>query len=190
VVTTNDAALAATLNMYRNHGASVSEESRHAGPKPYELPEFTVFGFNYRLTDIQAAVAVIQLAKLDKFIAERRVLARRFDERLRELDWIMPPARPQAYDHGLQSYVVLINERAAPRSRNDILAHLQASGIAGRPGTHSVVGLAAYRKRYATDPAQYPVATRVEAQSIALPLHNHMNAGDVDRVVSALAELA
>ena len=188
VVTTNDDALAATVDMYRNHGASVSEEVRHRGAKPYELPDFTAFGFNYRMTDIQAAVAFVQLQKLDQFIAERRELASYYDERLRRLRWITPPIRPQDYDHALQSYVAMIDE-AAPKSRDDVLGYLQARGIASRPGTHSVVGLAAYRERFGTDPALFPVAKRAEAQSIALPLHNHMRRSDVERVVDALAEL-
>lgn len=189
VVTTNDDRLAAAVDMHRNHGASISEEVRHRGPKPYELPEFTVFGFNYRLTDIQAAIATVQMEKLDRFISERRTLAYQFDDGLRRLPWVKAPMRPQAYDHALQAYVVMIDEATAPKSRNEILAHMQARGIAGRPGTHSVVGLAAYRRRFGTDPARFPVATLVEAQSMALPLHNHMGPGDVDRVVSALEEL-
>jgi perosamine synthetase len=79
LITTNDAALAARIDTFRNHGASISEEARHRGPRPYDLPEFKIFGYNYRLTDIQAAVAVVQLGKLDQFIAERDVLARRYD---------------------------------------------------------------------------------------------------------------
>lgn len=189
VVTTNDDRLAATVDMYRNHGASVSEEVRHRGAKPYELPEFTVFGFNYRMTDIQAAVAYVQLKKLDRFITERRTLADRYDEQLRRLSWIVPPLRPKTYDHALQAYVVMVDGESAPKTRNDILGHLQSRGIAGRPGTHSVVGLDAYRKRFGAVPADYPVATDVEAQSMALPLHNHMGPSDVDRVVSALEEL-
>jgi perosamine synthetase len=188
VVTTNDDNLATIVDLYRNHGASVSEEARHRGTKPFELPDFTVFGFNYRLTDIQAAVALAQTKKLDRFIAERRMLARRYDDRLSELSWITPPVRPQTADHALQAYVAMVDE-GAPRSRNEILIQLQTRGIAGRPGTHSVVGLDAYRRRFQTDPARYPVATRVEAQSIALPLHNHMSAADVDRVVDTLGEL-
>ncbi len=189
VVTTNDDNLAARVDMYRNHGASISEEVRHRGPKPYELPDFTVFGFNYRMTDIQAAVATIQLGKLDRFIAERRALADLYDERLKKLNWITPLLRAQDYDHALQAYVVMVDDVAGVPRRNDILQHLQDSGIAGRPGTHSVVGLKVYRETFATDPADYPVATRVEAQSIALPLHNHMGAEDVDRVVTALGKL-
>jgi len=189
VVTTDDDRLAAIVDTYRNHGASISEEVRHRGPKPYELPEFKVFGFNYRLTDVQAAIATVQLGKLDRFIAERRALAELYDARLQQFDWITAPARPADQPHALQAYVALVDEDRAPASRNAVLAHFQAVGIAGRPGTHSIVGLEAYRKTFKTDPADFPVATRTEACSIALPLHNHMTAVDIDRVVAALGSL-
>ncbi len=189
VVTTDDDRLAAIVDTYRNHGASISEEVRHRGPKPYELPEFKVFGFNYRLTDVQAAIAVVQLSKLDRFIAERRALANLYDARLQQFDWITAPARPADQPHALQAYVALVDEARAPASRNAVLANLQAAGIAGRPGTHSIVGLEAYRKTFATDPVDFPVATRTEACSIALPLHNHMTASDVERVIEALGSL-
>lgn len=189
VVTTNDDRLAALVDTYRNHGASVSEEVRHRGPKPFELPEFEVFGFNYRLTDVQAAIATVQLGKLDLFIGERRQLAERYDEQLQRIDWIRAPHRPADQGHALQAYVALVDPARAPATRNDILSHLQDRGIGGRPGTHSIVGLGAYRKAYATDPADFPVATAIEATSIALPLHNHMDAADVERVVLALEEI-
>ena len=100
------------------------------------------------------------------------------------------PLRPADQGHALQAYVAMVDEARAPASRNDILGHLQTLGIGGRPGTHSVVGLEAYRKVYGTDPAAFPVATHIEASSIALPLHNHMTPADVERVVAALQSLA
>jgi perosamine synthetase len=190
VITTNDDRLAALMDSYRNHGASVSEEVRHRGPKPYEMPEFKVFGFNYRMTDVQAAIATVQLGKLDRFIVERRALADLYDARLQRFGWIAAPRRPSHQGHALQAYVGLVDARAAPASRDDMLAHLQAAGIGGRPGTHSVVGLEAYRKAYNTDPKDFPIASRVEASSIALPLHNHMRKADVERVAAALEALA
>jgi dTDP-4-amino-4,6-dideoxygalactose transaminase len=189
VVTTDDDRLAALVDTYRNHGASVSEEIRHRGPKPYELPNFEVFGFNYRLTDVQAAIATVQLGKLDLFISERQLLAERYDERLQRLGWIRAPRRPVDQGHALQAYVATVDQAHAPATRNEILAHLQDLGIGGRPGTHSIVGLEAYRKGYGTNPVDFPVATEIEASSIALPLHNHMTIDDVERVVHALEEL-
>lgn len=189
VVTTNDDRLATILDTYRNHGASMSEEVRHRGPKPYELPDFKVFGYNYRLTDVQAAIATVQLRKLDSFIEERSKLADLYDARLQQFGWITAPMRPAGQTHALQAYVARVDEGRSPASRNEILAHLQAQGIGGRPGTHAVVGLEAYRTAYGIDPADFPVAMAAEAHSIALPLHNHMVAADVDRVVAALKAL-
>ncbi len=190
VVTTSDPELAARADLYRNHGASLSEEVRHRGPRPYELPDFTVFGFNYRMTDLQAAVAFVQLGRLDGFIAERQALADAYDARLSRLGWLGAPARPAGYDHAWQAYVALVDETRAPVNRNDLLSGLQAQGIAGRPGTHSVVGLEVYRRLRGTRPEEFPVATRMEAQTLALPLHNHMTLDDVDRVVDAIEALA
>jgi perosamine synthetase len=190
VITTNNDVLAATIDTYRNHGASVSEEIRHRGAKPYELPEFKVFGFNYRMTDVQAAIAFVQLGKLDRFIAERHALAQLYDAELQRFDWITAPQRPTDCDHALQAYVVMVDEARAPAPRNEILARFQDMGIAGRTGTHAVVGLEAYRNVYGTRLADFPIAAQVERQSMALPLHNHMVAADVDRVIVALESLS
>ncbi len=190
VVTTDDADLARRIDALRNHGATIAEEVRARGPKPYELPDFPMFGFNYRLTDLQASVASVQLGKLDRFIAERERLADAYDARLQRIAWASAPIRPTDCRHALQAYVVMVDEARAPASRNAILQHLQDSGIGGRPGTHSVVGLSAYRNRFGVAPADFPVATRAEAQSMALPLHNHMTEADVERVVAALEAVA
>jgi dTDP-4-amino-4,6-dideoxygalactose transaminase len=76
MVTTKDSVLAEKIKCLRNHGASLSEEERHNGSRPYLLPEFDLLGYNYRMTDLQGAVGLAQLAKLDRFIAERRQGAR------------------------------------------------------------------------------------------------------------------
>src|SRR4051812_21698929 len=102
------------------------------------------------------------------------------------MDGATAPARPPEYGHALQAYVAMVDEDRASATRNELLSHLQANGIAGRPGTHSVVGLEAYRKGYGTRPERFPTATQVEARSMALPLHNHMRPESVERVASAM----
>jgi dTDP-4-amino-4,6-dideoxygalactose transaminase len=82
MVTTNDDELAEKVNVLRNHGASISEEQRHHGAQPYLLPEFNALGFNYRMTDLQGAVGVVQLRKLDGFIAERQRWASFYEQEL------------------------------------------------------------------------------------------------------------
>ena len=141
------------------------------------------------MTDLQAAVASAQLKRLDTFIQDRNILAHKYNLDLSEISWLSPPSWSDDYFHALQAYVVLVDENISKLSRNDILEKLHNEGIGARPGTHSVVGLDAYRKYYQTNPDNYPNATRAEAQSIALPLHNHMNASDVNRVVNVLKNM-
>ncbi len=83
MVTTNDDKLAERAKILRNHGASISEEERHSGPRPYLLPDFDVMGFNYRMTDLQGALGLVQLSKLDRFIDERAAGAAQLPPRAR-----------------------------------------------------------------------------------------------------------
>ena len=186
---TDDENVAQLVDTYRNHGADVRPDVRQGNIKPYELPDFRHFGFNYRLTDIQAAIAFVQLQKLDTFIAERKTLALQYDESLRNISWLKTPARPEGYEHAMQAYVVTVQD-GAPKSRDAMLEYLHSRGIGARPGTHSVVGLSAYRERFKTDPRSFPVATWMDRNSLALPLHNNMNSNDVERVAAAIRELA
>ena len=71
MITTNDHTISENLNVLRNHGASLSEEERHVGSKPFLLPDFKVLGYNYRMTDIQGAVGLVQVKKLLRLIDER-----------------------------------------------------------------------------------------------------------------------
>ncbi len=184
MLTVQDAKLAARAEMLRNHGAKISEEARHGGAKPYDLPDFEEAGYNYRMTDLQAAVGATQLPKLDGFIDERTALADIYDDLLSKVQWLTPPVRPKHSRHALQAYVMRVSPDA-PVSRDEILERLHVAGIGARPGTHSIVGLSAYRKRGA-DPKDFPVSTSLQRDTIALPLHNHMAPTDVERVVAAL----
>lgn len=189
MLTLQDAKLAARAEMLRNHGAAMAEEKRHTAPKPYELPDFEETGYNYRMTDLQAAVGATQLRKLDEFIDERAAMADAYDAALSELQWISPPIRPAGFRHSLQAYVARIEEDA-PVSRDEMLAKLHAAGVGARPGTHSVVGLSVYRNKFGTKPSDFPVSTALQADTIALPLHNNMTIADVERVVGLLHAIA
>ena len=138
MVTTQDDALAERFNMLRNHGASISEEQRHHGPKPYLLPDFNLLGFNYRMTDLQGAVGVVQLQKLDQFISERQKWADYFITELACLDWLVTPDVPEGYKHGWQTFCCFVDETKAPMPRNDMMELLQEKGISTRNGTHAV----------------------------------------------------
>jgi dTDP-4-amino-4,6-dideoxygalactose transaminase len=189
MVTTADDALAETMNMLRNHGASVSEEQRHLGPKPYLMAEFNLLGFNYRMTDLQAAVGLVQLAKLDRYIEERQRWAQYYALELSQLPWLRTPIEPEGYRHGWQSYVCYIDAALAPMRRNEIMERLLAEGVSTRPGTHAVHMLSYYRSRFGVSADELPIARDCDTQTMAIPLHNRMRADDYGRVVDCLKAL-
>ncbi|MCG8613300.1 MAG: DegT/DnrJ/EryC1/StrS family aminotransferase, partial [Pseudomonadales bacterium] len=189
MVTTNDDDLANLMITMRNHGASISEEQRHQGPKPYLLPEFEVMGFNYRMTDLQGAVGSAQLQKLDDLLFERRRWAQYFQEELRDIHWLNCPQSSPEYQHSWQSFVTFVNPEDAPMARNDMMEWLQSKGVSTRPGTHAIHTQAYYQTRYGTKPNDFPHAWRCQEQSMAIPLHNRMSAEDFAYVVNCLKKL-
>ena len=185
MITTNDSALAENLLRLRNHGASIPEEIRHRSPHPYEVPEFDEVGFNLRMTDLQGAVGLEQLKKLNQFIADRAQWAEWYFRELAGFDWIRCPIEPEQGRHGWQAFVTWIDSENAPVSRNELMDRLHARGIATRPGTHAVHDLGAYRH----NDVQCPISRECAAQTMALPFHNNMTPHDYERVGYALKDL-
>ncbi len=188
MVTTADAALAETMTKLRNHGAEISEEQRHLGPQPYLLPDFNLLGFNYRMTDLQGAVGLVQLGRLDGFLRERRALARAYGEALADVPWLATPAEPEGGGHGWQSYVCRVDPQGAPMPRNELMARLQARGVSTRPGTHALHTLGHLRRRLGLHPQDYPGALDAERTSLALPFYNGMTEDDCRRVAAVIRE--
>ena len=186
MITTNDDNLAERISQLRNHGASISEEQRHHGPKPYILADFNIMGFNYRMTDIQGAVGAVQLSKLDQFIEERNHWASYYTKELANIPWLKTPEFTSNYSHGWQSFVTMVDEDKAPKSRNDLMEYLQLKGISTRPGTHAVHMLNFYKEKFGIKPEDFPEAKKANDFSMAIPLHNRMVKEDYEYVVDAL----
>jgi dTDP-4-amino-4,6-dideoxygalactose transaminase len=189
MLTTNNAELAARAEQLRSHGATVSEEVRHRGARPYLLPDFNLLGFNYRMTDLQAAVGIVQLRKLDVFIDERSRAARYYNDRLSHLSWLKFPQEPIDGRHAWQSFVSYVDEQQAPMSRNQMMDRLQQKGIATRPGTHAVHMLGYYRDRFEYAADDFPNARDANNRSLAIPLHNRMSAEDYAYVAETILNL-
>lgn len=189
MVTTNDDALAEVANMLRNHGASISEEQRHQGMRPFLLPDFNLLGFNYRMTDLQGVVGLVQLAKLDQFIAERMQWAEYYRDQLADIPWLRMPSFSENGTHAWQAFVTYVDPEKAPMSRNNIMERLQALGISTRPGTHAVHMLGYYRERLGLKSDDFPGARDCNDNTMAIPLHNRMKAEDFSYVVGALRSI-
>ncbi len=189
MLTTQDDQLAQKMSSLRNHGASVSEEQRHKGPKPYILPEFEMVGYNYRMTDLQGAVGQVQLKKLTHFIDYRQKWADIYTRELSMLSWLVTPQVPNYCKHGWQSYVTLVKESEAPMSRNQLMEYLQSKGVATRPGTHAVHMLTFYKNKYGIGNEDFPNAMKADNCSMALPLHNMMEQEDFEYIIHLLKSL-
>ena len=189
MITTNDDKLAELISSLRNHGASISEEQRHHGAKPYILPDFNILGYNYRMTDLQAAVGIVQLKKLDLFIDEREKWAKFYDEALKDIGWLRTPVVGSEYKHGWQSYVIYIDESKAPVSRNDMMEKLQQMGVSTRPGTHAPHMLNYYAEKYNIKPDDFPGAKDCNNYSMSIPLFNKMMNEDYEYVVHCLKSI-
>ena len=189
VLTTNDDYLGALADSLRNHGASISEEQRHLGPKPYLLAEFNEMGFNYRMTDFQGAIGTVQLGKLDKFINERNEWAAYYSNSLADIPWLRTPKVPAGWRHAWQAYVTYVDLEKAPMPRNQMMEILQKNGISTRPGTHAVHNLGFYKKTFGFKPEDFKNAYLCDQQTLAIPLFNKMVKEDFDYVIQALKDL-
>lgn len=184
LVTTNNPDLAERVRWFRNHGAT--GPAFGADPsKPYTMSTFEVLGYNLRMSDIQAAVGVAQVAKLEGLLAERRRLALRYSELLADTeDFVLPT---DDAGHTYQSYVIRLRDYARER-RNSIMEHLAAHDIQTRPGTHAVHRLGYYVKKYGLDAASFPNACRAEDTTITLPIFPGMSDEQQRLVVRKLAD--
>lgn len=185
-VTTNRDDLAARVRVLRNHGAGgppVDGEPQG----PWTMARFEELGFNLRLSDIQAAVGVAQMGKLDRLVADRRRAAARYDDALRGENALALPTGGDKAGHSYQSYVVRVLEGGRAR-RNAVMSALAAHDIQTRPGTHAVHRLGYYREKYALRAEDFPRAALAEDTTITLPIVPFMSEADQDRVVEVLRE--
>jgi perosamine synthetase len=194
MITTGDAAAASLARTLRDHGASRSDFERHESRRSFVLAEYNQLGFNFRMTDLQAAVGCVQMDRAEYILSERARLAEGYAERLAGVDWLRTPAVPEGETHGWQAYVCLFapdeptpsNTAALHDRRNALMGALEDEGIATRPGTHAPVETGLYRSRYGLREGQFPAAHIAERLSIALPLFPGMADSDLDRVADAL----
>lgn len=192
MILTNDEDLAKKARELRSHAASLSEVARHES-KGYLLPEFNDLGFNYRMTDIQAAMGVAQMGKFDKMLETKQKKAENYNNLLKNVPELIVPAVPVGYGHTYQSYVCMLDNEKMGLSvddanlfRNRAMDFLETNGIATRQGTHAVHTLGFYKKKYGYKPQDLPVAYACDRLSLAIPFYFEMSDDDQEYVVEML----
>ena len=180
MILTDDAELAAGLRRQRHQGMSLSDFERH-GASPTTFETYPEVGYNFRITDIQAAVGVVQLGRLDDMIARRRRVAERYNAALANHPWLVPPHAPEYIEPNWQSYQVRLRP-GAPLSRNALMEALHAEGIPTRRGVMASHLEAPYRDRAPSLPHTEAAA----AECLLLPLHPTLEDAEVEAVLAAL----
>ncbi|GAA1613268.1 DegT/DnrJ/EryC1/StrS family aminotransferase [Actinoplanes couchii] len=182
MVTVSSADDAARLKRLREHGMNVSAADRHQSTQPV-LEAYLETAFNYRMTDIQAAVGLVQLGKLSNLVKQRRALAARYQREMSDINGLTPVTDPAYGQTNYQSFWVLLNGL----DRDEVLAELAQRGVSARRGIMAAHLEPAYRD---VTPGPLPVTERITRDSIILPLHHRLTETDQDHIIGVLRELA
>lgn len=185
MVTTNNLELANKIQSLRNHGATGIDKNIDP-TRPYAMSNFNMLGYNLRISDIQAAVGIAQMAKLNSLLSERRRLALNYSKLMSNFkDIILPLDDP---GHTYQSYVIrMTNEKTL--LRNKIMDHLISLNIQTRPGTHAVHRLGYFKKKYSFKDNEFINAIKAEDTSITLPIFPGMTDKQQETVVSNISKV-
>ena len=194
MILTDDSILAKRMRELRTHGSTISADARDKG-KGFLLPEHNEAGYNYRMTDVQGAMGLAQIKKLDFIIEEKRKGAAIYNDIIgRTLPEFITPIEPEGYFHTYQSYVCMLNIdklgldsiQAGGKYRNNLLQKLEDIGIATRQGTHAVHMLGYYRNRFGYAPEDYENAYACDHLSITLPLYVGIKAEDQEYIIETV----
>lgn len=183
---TNDKALSDKMALYRSHGItrddSLMENESHGGWY-YEQIDL---GFNYRMTELQAALGVSQMDRLEEFVSARHVLAQRYNELLSTLPLVLPYQLPNTYS-GLHLYVIKLKLSEIGKSHKEVFDTLRESGI-GVNLHYIPVHLQPYYKKMGFKKGDYPNAESYYEEAISIPMFHGMTFEQQDEVVKVLKE--
>ncbi|SBW19256.1 UDP-4-keto-6-deoxy-N-acetylglucosamine 4-aminotransferase [Candidatus Protofrankia californiensis] len=183
MLTLDDEAEATRLRRLREHAMSVSAADRHASDRVV-LERYLEVGFNYRMTDLQAAVGLVQLGRLGEMVARRRMLVARYRELLADIPGLVAVQDPPYGESNFQAFWVIPPEDSS-RSRDDVLALLATRGVSARRG----IMAAHLEPPYADVPhGDLSVTEWLTSRSLILPLHHHLTEDDQRTVVGALRD--
>jgi dTDP-4-amino-4,6-dideoxygalactose transaminase len=185
MLTLDDPDWTVRLRRLREHGMNVSAADRHASAQPV-LEAYLETGWNFRMTDIQAAVGLVQLGRLPGLYAQRRTIAARYQELLADLPGLTPVRDPAYGETNYQSFWVLLDPEFGP-TRDEVLAELATAGVSARRGIMASHLEPAYADMVV--PA-LPVTERLTRDSLILPVHHALTEDDQDHVVGVLRKLA
>ena len=180
-----DASLHRAADLLRSHGVTRDVAAMDQAPDGAWYYQQVDLGFNYRMTDMQAALGLSQMQRIDAFIARRRAIARRYDEALAALPLGLP-GRSALADSAWHLYVIQVDAARCGKSRKTVFDHLRSAGI--QVNVHYIpVHLQPYYRRLGFRSGQFPVAEHYYSQAISLPLYAGLSEAQQTRVIDEVA---
>jgi dTDP-4-amino-4,6-dideoxygalactose transaminase len=177
MITTADEDLAARLRRLRQHGMTLSDLARH-NASTVITETYDEVGYNYRMTDLQAAVGLVQLQRLPEMLAKRRALALRYSSRLSSFPWLAVPHESAHCRHNFQSYMMRL--RGAPLGRDELMQELLNHGISTRRGIMAIHREAPYLSEEWD--SRLPATNLVTDTTVVLPLFDQMSEEQQDYI--------
>ncbi|MBK7445622.1 MAG: DegT/DnrJ/EryC1/StrS family aminotransferase [Ignavibacteria bacterium] len=184
MITTSNPDFIKRIKLLRQHGMSVNDRVRHESGKLL-FEDHLELGYNYRMTDIQAAIGIRQLEKLDWIINERRKIALRYIQELKDIECIKLPVEKEGYFSNYQSFSIYL-KKDCPVGRDELMQKLLDAGISTRRGVTTSHRETAYKSEYKN--LHLPVSEDAADNSIMIPLYIPMSDEDIDLVISKLKE--
>ncbi|MGH9451925.1 MAG: DegT/DnrJ/EryC1/StrS family aminotransferase [Terriglobia bacterium] len=185
MITTPDSEMAARLRRLRQHAMSVSDAVRHRA-RQVVIESYDEVGYNYRMTDMQAAVGIVQLGRLEELLERRRYLAARYTERLQALGWMKAPHVPEGCRHNFQSYMVRLLP-GAPGRRESLMQSLLERAISTRRGIMAIHHEHPYQDtRWQKT---LPETDAAAEETLILPLFHQMTEEEQDYVIGCIRDI-
>lgn len=188
VVVTNDGRAASSMRAFRNHG--IATDGRQRAGSPSHRYAMESLGFNYRLTDIQCALAHSQLKKLGRFTRRRNDVARFYGSLLQSTPFATPLHVRPGVEHAYHLYVVRWNSRLSGISRDEALKQLRERGIGANVHYQPIYQQPYYEQRFGRQTGCCPQAETVAEDILSLPIFVDITESEVRRVVRDVLEVA
>ncbi|MEW5922620.1 MAG: UDP-4-amino-4,6-dideoxy-N-acetyl-beta-L-altrosamine transaminase [Candidatus Zixiibacteriota bacterium] len=188
IITTNDEELFNKLLLLRSHGIvrNPSQMSKNPGPWYHEMVSL---GYNYRMTDIQAALGTSQLRKLEFFKRRRKEIISQYNKAFSSLPHVRIPYEAPMADSCFHLYVVRLDFNAIKKNRAEVMSELLNNGVGTQVHYIPVPLQPFYRREYGYNEGDFPISERYYQEALSLPLYPRMSDNDVCRVISALATI-
>ena len=188
MATTKDLAVAKTMQRLRSHGITREEAEMTEPPHgPWYYQQIDL-GFNYRMTDLQAALGVSQLQRLDELVSQRHAIASRYDQSLSDLPLVTPWQHPDSYS-ATHLYVVRLRLERLRHSHREVFDALRAGGI-GVNLHYMPLYLQPWYERLGFQPGLCPESERYYGEAVSLPMYPDLQSPQQDAVVNVLQEIA